>query len=258
MKRLFAIVCVATALVGLAACQTTPNDAAAIGNLPQHVLLKKVVQPQNKTIAYFDADWKQVQKPAAGGYYRKLYGKTAQGHYIAQDFYQDSQTKQVDPFETINEQGLTTSDNSLNTGNVVWYTPEGKKKFAQRFDNGRDTGDTTLYHPNEAVHIRMRLLDNLKHKQPKKHPHYTTEVYAPNGTQEAYVLWHGNEPAHVEVYEAGKKMLSVAQADVSTQTNRRGEPFMLWLNKGTGSKANQRRAMRLIENLRLLLPKNIQ
>lgn len=249
MKKLLATLCVAAALVG---CQTIPK----VSGLPQHALIKKLVQPQNETIAYFDADWKQVQKPAAGGYYRKLYGKTAQGHYIAQDFYQDSQTKQVDPFETIDEKGLTMGNNDYNTGDIVWYTPEGKKKVAQRFDRGRDTGNTTIYRPNEAVGVRVRPLNKLKLKQPNPYPQYTTEVYAPDGTQEAYILWHGREPAHVELYEAGKKMLSIKQADVSIHKNARGEPFAVWLNKGTGSKINQRRAIRLVEDLRVLLPES--
>lgn len=255
MKKLLVALCTAIAVAG---CQTTPNDASTVSGLPQHSLIRKVVQPQNQTIVYFDADWKPSKKPAAGGFYRKLYGKTKQGHYIAQDFYQDTQTKQVDPFEVIDEAGLTVSDNSHSTGDVVWYTPAGKKKLAQRFDRGRDTGNTTIYHPNKAVGVRVRPLNNLKLKQPHPYPHYTTEVYAPDGTQQAYILWYGREPAHVEFYGAGKKMLSIKQADISTHKNGRGEPFTVWVNKDKGSKANQRRAIRLVEHLRLLLPESIK
>ncbi len=247
MKKIFVILCVATALVG---CQT----AKTVDALPKHPLIKKVVQQQNKIIAYFDSHWKLIKEPTEDGFYRKLYGKTAKGHYIAQDFYQKSKTKQVDPFEIINEEGLTVGHNNNNTGTIVWYTPEGKKSQEALFDNGRNTGNMTAYHPSGAVAMRIRPLNQIKLKQMSQKKSYAAEIFAPNGNKNAYIVWQGNRPVHLELYKEGKNVFSIKKAAVSSQKNKQSKNVTRWISEGDASEANRIRAMLLVDAVRVWMP----
>lgn len=111
-------------------------------------LRAKITRPQETVITYFNSDWEATDKPVRDGYFRKLYGTTADKHYIAQDFYQDTKTKQTDPFEIIDEAGLKSGDNSHNTGAIVWYDKDGKKTNMAVFKAGQPTGEFEDYYPN--------------------------------------------------------------------------------------------------------------
>ncbi|MDO5686086.1 MAG: hypothetical protein Q4G42_01655 [Neisseria sp.] len=149
MKKLLMLLVVAVFLSG---CQSVAGDAAAA-----QAVLAKVTQPEERTVAYFDQDWALSAQPDPNGFYRKVYGKTADGHYIAQDFYASSQTKQTDPFEVIAEAGLTVGDNSYNTGTIVWYDVNGTKTGKQVYQNGLYTGEMESYYPNGKVKFRSEL-----------------------------------------------------------------------------------------------------
>lgn len=240
MKKLLAIVFVATTLVG---CQTAPKHTATISDdvlssLPQHALIKKVVRPQNKTIAYFDANWKLSKTPVVGGYYRKLYGKTVQGHYIAQDFYQDTQTKQVDPFETINEQGLITGDNCYNTGNIIWYNQAGQKTNLKWYDNGRYTGLSKVYRTDGTLAMSATPYIPPKSRAAIK-PEYDRRyievyAYAPNVALKeglAKIIWYDGQPARIKLMD--KQGIVVFQSDLSVHNKNQKVVFS---NKQKGKK----------------------
>ena len=134
-----------------------------------NTIVGQIANPEKQIVAYYDAEHRENAKPAKGGYYRMLLGRTAEGKAVVQDFYQDSKTKQIDPVVIPDDKDLKNFDAfSAADGRMVWYTPEGEVKEFQdiknhksvtsgRYENGKlalkteDIGNTLhiqLYHDN--------------------------------------------------------------------------------------------------------------
>ena len=110
MKRLFAISLIAASLS--VAYAQTPFDiakSATVAAKEAKITCKKLaVTPKSCVIAYFDEDFAVSKKPSE--YYRVLDGKTADGQFIATDYYSSGQ-RQSDTFTTSNRQALLTDAN---------------------------------------------------------------------------------------------------------------------------------------------------
>lgn len=158
-----AVLCVA-----LAACTAVPDagqsDAGQIPTAAQtleqtaRVAELSVVQPEKRTIAYYDAQGNPTTEPAAGGFYRVLHGRNAQGKPVVQDFYQDSQTKQVNASVITDDAKINSFAVEDTEGRTIWYSPQGHIRSFADIENGRavragyyDDGSLrfAIYEPDE-------------------------------------------------------------------------------------------------------------
>ena len=112
MKRLLAVSLIA-ASISLAYAQTAPFDivkSATVAAKEAKITCKKLaVAPKSCVIAYFDEDFELSKKPSE--YYRVLDGKTADGQFVATDYYSSGQ-RQSDAIATSNPQALLTGFDS--------------------------------------------------------------------------------------------------------------------------------------------------
>lgn len=173
MKKLLITALLAAAFAAQAAPQaspaTIPTAAAEVARQSEAASAKLVAKAETRTLAYYNADGDEVPEASAGGFYRMLLGRTAEGKAVVQDFYQDSKTKQIDPVVIPDDKDLKNFDaSSAADGRMVWYTPEGEVKAFQdiknhkriasgHYENGKlalkteDIGNTwriQLYHDN--------------------------------------------------------------------------------------------------------------
>ena len=49
-------------------------------------IVSQISNPERQIIAYYDNNHRESAKPAKGGYYRMLLGRTAEGRAVIQDF----------------------------------------------------------------------------------------------------------------------------------------------------------------------------
>lgn len=92
---------------------------------------------EQNIIAYYNADSELSDKPMRGGYYRVLLGRDAQGRAVVQDFYQDTQTKQINPVVLPDDNELKNFDVLVTEGRTIWYTPEGRVTNFTDVRNGK-------------------------------------------------------------------------------------------------------------------------
>lgn len=184
MKRLFATSLIAASLP--VAYAQTPFDiaksATATAKEAKITCKKLAVAPNSCVIAYFDEYFSVSKKPSE--YYRVLDGKTADGQFIATDYYSSGQ-RQSDTFATSNRQALLTDvyeerlgmtqksfttyhangakessvdiiDGLTSGAYQSWYESEGTNK------NNNQIGEWTYWHENGKLESKGSFNDNGK------------------------------------------------------------------------------------------------
>ena len=144
MKKLLIATLLAATLSAQAAPQATalpiPAAAAEVARQSEADSAKLVAQAETRTLAYYDAEGNETPQASAGGFYRMLIGRTADGKAVIQDFYQDSKTKQIDPVVIPDDKDLKNFDAFVAAdGRMVWYTPEGEVLKFQDIKNHQGT-----------------------------------------------------------------------------------------------------------------------
>lgn len=113
---------------------------------------QQIVKPEEKTLAYFQKDGQYSAKKNQAAFHRKLYGKTANNHWVVQDFYQHTHTPQTNAFIIFDERGLYEWETlSFIDGAVVFYFPDGSKKSALHLQKGQATGTKETYYASGEV-----------------------------------------------------------------------------------------------------------
>ena len=83
MKKLLIATLLAAALSAQAAPQATalpiPAAAAEVARQSEADSAKLVAQAETRTLAYYDAEGNETPQASAGGFYRMLIGRTADG-----------------------------------------------------------------------------------------------------------------------------------------------------------------------------------
>ena len=92
--------------------------------------------PAAEADQYADRDGKPTDNPTPGGFTRKTLGKTADGHLVVQDYYQDSGTPQTAPLTLKKDADPRDFTTNAVDGKVVWYTVEGNILAIQQYQNG--------------------------------------------------------------------------------------------------------------------------
>ncbi|WP_051940267.1 toxin-antitoxin system YwqK family antitoxin [Stenoxybacter acetivorans] len=186
------------AACSLTACQTTQLSAGAIPQ-PQSIaslIAEKVNQPD----LYFDKTGQYRSTPVKDGFYRKVLGKTKDGGWVIQNFYQDSQTKQTDPIVVFHAEGLRDFSNDVIDGLVIWYRPDGSRNSSAYFMRGKPTGSAMTYDEQG----RVRIVDDLNADgETQILRHYNEadklikQVAEVNGAKEARYWYSNGKPAAV-------------------------------------------------------------
>jgi antitoxin component YwqK of YwqJK toxin-antitoxin module len=153
MKRLFAISLIAASLS--VAYAQTPFDitkSATVAAKEAKITCKKLaVAPKSCVIAYFDEDFEVSKK--ASEYYRVLDGKTADGQFIATDYYSSGQ-RQSDTFTTSNRQALLTAGDNERLGmtqkSFTTYHENGAKSESVDMIDGLASGTYQSWYENDT------------------------------------------------------------------------------------------------------------
>jgi antitoxin component YwqK of YwqJK toxin-antitoxin module len=154
MKRLLTASLMAAAM-SAAHAQTANFDivkSATVAAKEAKITCKKLaVAPQSCVIAYFDEDFEVSKKPSE--FYRVLNGKTADGQFVATDYYSSGQ-QSSDTFATRNRHALLTSEDTqaleLNAQNYIAYHENGAKYDTTNYVNGLAEGAYQSWHENGA------------------------------------------------------------------------------------------------------------
>ena len=134
--------------------------------------LSGTVSTNQPIIAYFDPDSGEEEcscgstmdkgyslTPIENGFYRKLLGRDAQGRFLIQDFYQNSDKKQTSPFWIIEPQGLNSFDSKYTDGDVINYRENGNIQFKSTYKDQKLVGKSFDYYANSQLAIETEFLD---------------------------------------------------------------------------------------------------
>ena len=131
---------------------TYPLPPRLSGRLPDGILRAEqagIVNldyiPGDEKTYYFDADGAPVNKAAAGGYYRVVLGKTADGRDVIQDYYQDNGKPQTAPIILKKDAKLHDFDSGMSDSRIVWYREDGSVLATQDYKGGADLGRHNYY-----------------------------------------------------------------------------------------------------------------
>ena len=118
----------------LSACGSVPKPQSNLLTSAEfesdNSIVSQISKPEQRIIAYYDGEFRKKAKPAKGGYYRMLLGRTAEGQAVVQDFYQDNGARQSSPFIITDDKKLKLADPfdiGLN-GKMAFYSRKGRLK----------------------------------------------------------------------------------------------------------------------------------
>ena len=123
-------------------------------------------------IAYFEKDAGTSSEhenslysatPVADGYYRILHGRDKNGRFLVQDFYQEGQKKQTDPFWIVDEEGLNSFEIHYVDGEVRNYFKNGKLSTINVVKDGEFKGTTVSNYLTGKHATEFELIDPEKY-----------------------------------------------------------------------------------------------
>ena len=154
---------------------------------------------REKKVYYFTPKSKLAKRPAKGGFYREILGKTADGNLVIQVFYQDSGTKQIDPavVSVKNEKNFDSS--AVVDGILTFYSEDGKVSNFKQTDVARNE---VVY----ANYVDGKLV--MANETDLKEENILTTFFYPNGKKMIQV--HGSVFGGEEEYfdDDGKLLFS--------------------------------------------------
>lgn len=119
-------------------------------------VLSSIATPITTQVFYFGDQARLSDKPQKGGYFRKVLGKTTNGKWVVEDFYQDSQTKRTNP-KILSDKDLRNfvASKSNGIGLVVVYYPDGTVMGIQPYQDGKEYGWGQYYDANGVLRLCM-------------------------------------------------------------------------------------------------------
>jgi hypothetical protein len=167
MKIISALFTTCLISLGMIGCTQLPPHTSTV---PTHITLA-TTEP---VIAYFAPDAGEEEctcgssvvdrgyslRPIENGYFRKLLGRDKNGRFLVQDFYQNSQKKQSDPFWIRDPQGLTSFDGKYIDGDVIGYHENGKISFQASYQDLQPIGKSKNYYANGQLGLQEEYIDD--------------------------------------------------------------------------------------------------
>ena len=220
----------------LSACGSVPKPQSNLLTIAEfesdNSIVGQISKPERRIIAYYDGEFRKKAKPAKGGYYRMLLGRTAEGRAVIQDFYQDNGARQISPVIIPDDTKLKLStplEIGLN-GKMAFYSRKGRLQSIGLYENGRvveewtyDLKDRLISHKygtqnssNRAIYGENgKLLHNLTYQA---NTGIESKFYRPDGSlmytarydkatdKQSILDAHGN-PASQELQDEGKRLV---------------------------------------------------
>ena len=93
-----------------------------------------------------NASGRVTEKPAPGGYSRKILGLTADGRPVVQDYWQDSGAAKTAPFTLKKGASLRDFTTAAVDGKIIWYQPDGSIRAIQQYRDGAPASRLNYYH----------------------------------------------------------------------------------------------------------------
>ena len=93
-----------------------------------------------------NASGRATEKPAPGGYSRKILGLTADGRPVVQDYWQDSGAAKTAPFTLKKGASLRDFTTAAVDGKIVWYQPDGSIRAIGQYRDGAPASRLNYYH----------------------------------------------------------------------------------------------------------------
>ena len=93
-----------------------------------------------------NASGRATEKPAPGGYSRKILGLTADGRPVVQDYWQDSGAAKTAPFTLKKGASLRDFTTAAVDGKIIWYQPDGSIRAIQQYRDGAPASRLTYSH----------------------------------------------------------------------------------------------------------------
>lgn len=108
--------------------------------------------PGKKQIIYFDEHGKVQNTLQPQGYFRELLGKTADGRWVAQDFYQDSKVLQTAPFIVPKTGDIRSFDAEGNMDGLhIHFDRAGNLDSIVNMENGKQASPMYLYEKGKLL-----------------------------------------------------------------------------------------------------------
>jgi hypothetical protein len=177
---------------------------------------------QEKKVYYFTPKFKLAKRPAKGGFYREILGKTSDGNLVIQDFYQDSGTKQIDPAVVSVKNEKNSDSSAVEDGILTFYSEDGKVSSFKQTDVARNEVVYGNYVDGTLV---MTIETDLKEEN------VLTTFFYPNGKKMIQV--HGSVFGGEEEYfdDDGKLLFSQLTNEFSKEIMESEEKYNKLIEK---------------------------
>lgn len=100
---------------------------------------------------YFDSNGRAASEVAVGGFYREVFGKTGDGRFIAQDFYESTKLPQTGTLIMKNGADIYQFDTSVLDGRNIWFNSSGSLHSVADYVNGSRQGAQVFYQNKQLV-----------------------------------------------------------------------------------------------------------
>lgn len=180
-----------------------PNFDAALFSVDAKTFLNDLqFTPAEKEQRYYfygaDQEHGSSEQAQGGGYYRLIFGSTAQGDSVAQDFYQDIEAPQTAPFLLVKGKEKDFSTDSSN-GRTVWYTPEGTVESIADFAAGKRIGWSLILREGKPI-MRIHTIDDKT--QASEHVIFDAEgrivIHSRNNSEYTFFYPNGSAMFYVD------------------------------------------------------------
>ena len=201
-----------TAAVLLSACGSIvpkpQTDLFTIAKFEsENTIVSQISNPERQIIAYYDNNHRESAKPAKGGYYRMLLGRTAEGRAVIQDFYQDNGARQISPVIVPDDKKLKLStplEIGLN-GKMAFYSRKGRLQSIGLYENGRVVEEWTY-------DLKDRLISHNYGTQSSS----SHAVYGENGKLLHHFTYQANTGIESKLYRPDGSLMYTARYDKAT------------------------------------------
>ncbi|WP_111858234.1 toxin-antitoxin system YwqK family antitoxin [Acinetobacter sp. CFCC 10889] len=89
--------------------------------------------------------------PVKNGYYRKLLDRDQNGRYLVQDFFQESDKKQTDPYWIKEVSALKSFDGKATDGIMIAYHENGNIQIKHHYKDFKQIGKNDYYYKNGQI-----------------------------------------------------------------------------------------------------------
>ena len=195
----------------LSACGSVPKPQNSLLTIAEfesdNSTIGQISNPERQIIAYYDNNHRESAKPAKGGYYRMLLGRTAEGRAVIQDFYQDNGMRQISPVIIPDDTKLKLStplEIGLN-GKMAVYSRKGRLQSIGLYENGRIVEEW-------EYDLKNRLISHTYGTQKSAN----RAIYGENGKLLHNLTYQANTGIESKFYRPDGSLMFIARHDKAT------------------------------------------